>query len=231
MKHRIRILTSIFFLISTLCTAQKYDVQNARLLNKMEKFFIQTLTDNYGFNKDDILLRIFFENFYRNDGEYFLEINRKKIASLNEELFQDSAFFYFYVEKIFVSTRDSVALLHDKLNESGKSDFLVDFKQPAYRGTIADPKYSVALNEKFLRSQVFVEGHQSQILAQIEKLWDAKGKEQNMFDFIELALTKPEELTKPELKTLSTLVFWKYLCYCTNYDLNRRTKKGKYEIN
>lgn len=231
MKHKITILAGILFLISTLCTAQKQDAQNSRLSAKMEKFFIQTLTDNYGFNKDEILLRIFFENFYRNDGEYFLEINRKKIAALNEELFQDSAFFYFYVEKIFVSTQDSVAILQNKLSETGKSYFLVDYTQPAYRGTIADPKYSVALNERFLKNQVFVENHQSQILTQIEKLWKAKGKEQNMFDFIELALAKPEELTKPELKVFSTVVFWKYLCYCTNYDLNLRTKKGKYEIN
>lgn len=231
MKRKIILLVSMFLVISSFCTAQNYEVQNRKLSQKMEKFFFQTLMDNYGFNKDDILLRIFFENFYRNDGEYFLEINRKKIAAIIEELFQDSAFFHFYIENYYVSTPDSIDILRNKLKEMGKSEFSVSHRQYKYKGTVADSKYNVSLNDKFLMQEVFVEGHQSEILSHIEKMWEVKGKEQNMFEFIELALAKPEELTKSQLKAYAAVVFWKYLCYCTNYDLNKRMKKGKYEIN
>jgi len=232
MKRKFIILFIACILFSNFCNAETNEMQNDKLARKMERFFVQTLIDNYGYNKDEILYRIFFENFYRNDGEYFLSVNRKKIANLNEELFQDSAYYYFYVETYYVSSPDSISFLQNKLEENGHTNVAVSLRLDKYRGTVADSKYNIRLNENgFLKYNIFNESTNSEILKNIQQLWEAKGKEQNMFEFIELALAKPDELTNPEVKAFLTLVFWKYMCYCTNYDLNGRIKKGKYEIN
>lgn len=231
MKQNISILLVTLFLSTGFCNAQTEDSGNNKLARKMEKFFVQTLIDNYGYNRDEILYRIFFENFYRNDGEYYLLVNRKKMAELNKELFQDSAFYYFYDETYFVSTADSVPIVQKKLEEIGKKNVRVSLNQDQYRGTVADSKYKVQLNENgYLKYGIFDENKNSDILKNIQQLWDAKGKQQNMFELVELGLAKPEELKQDEVRTFAALVFWQYLCNITNYDLNSRTKKSKYEI-
>lgn len=234
MIMKTKILFTILIISTTLCSAQ---ITNNRLMKckdiakKMQIFFSNTLQENYGFLPDSVLYSMFFESFYESAGGYVLSINRKKMKEINGELFTDSIYYYFFPKIVYVSTSDSVSILVKIYAEKGDSNICVVCRRDQWGKSIGDNAFNARYNlTGFVEKNIFENNSNSEVLRQIEAMRKYKGYDQNMFDLIDAINQKPAEIQIPEVKNYVAVVFWKYLCYCSNWDLINRTKKGKYDL-
>ncbi|TKG87191.1 hypothetical protein EYV94_28455 [Puteibacter caeruleilacunae] len=230
MKRKI-LLSTIVLMLCVIVAKSNSISSREKILNQMEQFFIETLKQNYGNHAETDLYKMFFENYIHNDN-YLLNVDRKKIKDINDELFSnDTIYYYFYNKVTFVSVRDSVSLVTNALKVNPNCEQRVVYCENYHRKKCIGTFYNTFCNhDGFLKDEVLNKSDNYaifNIIRGIDKTLDSQG----MIYMAPRLLEHENELSIPVVKKYITVVYWNYLCRCANYDLHHRMKIGKYNCN
>lgn len=223
----------LFFLVFSLwcCTytsCASIEKEREEIVIKMQKYFEHTLQENYGNCPDTTLYRMFFENYNDND-DYILHTNREKIKEINTELFQDSIYSFFYDNIYVVSTYDSIKIMREQLASELKYGRVIS-QRDANGTTKFRFKYETYCNQyEYLEKRIFINSGSSKIIKGAAT-YSVAQYQQNMKILAGIILEFPEELKLAIVKEYIAVVYWNYICQCSNYNLHQRKKIGKYDL-
>ncbi len=231
MKRALFLFVIILIFITNISLASsKSPLSPDELVEKMRTCFEKTLINNYGNHSMPELYNMFFESFYQNNGDYILETDREEIKEINKNLFLDSFYFQFYPKVVNVSSRDSILIIRNKCKEKGDSILMISYNKNENLRTHGRRKFNTYYSwGGYVEKKLLNVNSGSEVLLEIDTLRQYLGNEQNMFELVDLIKEHPEEIHIEELKDFVVIIFWKYMCYCSNYDMVERKKVGKYD--
>ncbi len=217
MKHLV-VIISFFLLPYTLLGQNKCEYESCEgVLSQMQFFFEKTLQYNYGEHIDTTLYKMFFEAFYKHNGDYVLHVDTARISKLNQILSEDSIFSCFYIQRYFVSSSDSIQILKDKLNNQGKIDFSISNNINREGKAKKKSKFNTSFNpDGYIYKSILKRNTTSEVLSYALEKQHLLGTSQNMFELIDWINHSSRELSNSELKEYITLTFWPYLSDCAD---------------
>lgn len=208
-------------LISNLSLGQ---TKTEDLLDEMQVFFTEVLRENFGEQPDSMLYKQFFDCFNQNEGYYILNIDHNQMKEFNSKLFLDSIYFSIYLRVIFVDNVES-ALQHPlRKNPSVK---ILSNRRANGSWTNRKRIYSkIYYKPEGIIDRIIEEEKNKSVLAKkLNKLQQIFPIQIHLLDFIEHARGNFSEFENPEIRKLTTLLFWHYACYCSNFDFYERKEK------
>ena len=206
---KIYILLLVFVGLNSYSSAQEIP----KLKEKMMDFFCKTLKQNYGKADGDAVVSIIEGLRYYKD-HYIIDVNKKKLKKINDELFASALTDYFFdrdTSKIEVIYRDWE-------------------NYDPYQPLICE-RYLMKLDkETYYQKELQASKHP--FLKKVCHEYEFAGGEGIPIYFGYMMtnhLNCMDDFEKDEdVRMFTTLIFWRYLCYCANIDF--RTGEDKTEV-
>jgi hypothetical protein len=236
------VLCSILMFFCTGLTAQPVEGKYANftperqiVLEKMGKFFDETIRENFPAETDTLSYKAFFRCIFLNadyEYQYILPIDRKKLAEINAELFKDEIYYFFYARYLTIPVKDSSSDVYE-----------INAIRMDYPDSIPTIKNYVATNFRrpefmwwwysFPRNpysggylQQLINRHpENPVVCEVDTVLQAMGGVYSDFNailFISNVLYQLHEISDPVVKQLAAVVFWRYICFCGGVDLINR---------
>ena len=213
---------SLFVMFSNI----RANTPKVQLVEQMQLFLTNTLKQNYGEHSTQRLFQMFLES-YRENRDYVLSIDRKEFSKLNNQILNDSVYSKLYCEVKFVSSVDSLLIVRNLHTNEGNKQTVVNYSTKGEGVS----KFNTYCNLQYLKNRIFTNTSESRIIDIIGNFSElSSGSKQNMPFLTNVASKFPKELDLPVVQEYITVVFWNYLCQCSNYDLHKRKKTGKYDL-
>lgn len=170
------------------------------VLKKMGAFFDETIRDNFPAKIDTLSYKSFFHCLLIDCGIrealYILQVDRKKLAKINAELFKDENYCFFY-DNQYVKDSEHI--------------FTHYFFRCPY-------------NPEGYFPQFFKQHINNPMVKEIDSIKKISGSF-NFTLFMHVTLHfHLEEIRNPEIQQFVSFIFWRYLCFCGGVDLI--TRKG-----
>nr|WP_319998901.1 hypothetical protein [uncultured Draconibacterium sp.] len=107
-----KLLIVLFILVFT------SSISNARTIeHEMKNFMLKTLKENFG-NKSDVeLITSFLSEYLKKNGTLELEVDERKLKSINKYLLQDRIYFKYYPMLVFASSNQEFENEVDEVSE------------------------------------------------------------------------------------------------------------------
>lgn len=208
-------MKKIYLFLLVLISLQGYShAQNLpKLKEKMMDFFCQTLKQNYG-KADGDAVAAMAKGLRNYKLHYIIDVDKKKCKKINDELFASALTDYFF----------------DRDTSAGISMFRDEENYDPYQPLISERYLMKPDKETYYQKELQASEHP--FLTKICHEYESVGSEPITVYLGYLAsnhLDCMDDFKKDEnIRMFTTLVFWRYLCYCANIDF--RTGESKTEV-
>lgn len=179
------------------------------VLNKMGEFFIKTIRENFPAESDELSYINFHNCFWQtgSDGFYIvLHIDMAKIKEINQILFKDHNYYFFYTRVIDMW----------QVEESSYSTPLDSIPTTRIFGKVKRKKYQI--QTQLNRNGYMAVPEDNPVIMNMKRIYSIAG-DLSPGSFYSDELIR--DLSKPVKEYLS-VIFWKYLCILAGVDLEER---------
>jgi hypothetical protein len=195
------------------------------VLEKMSDFFDKTIRENFPAKADTSSYKAFFHCMLIDQAQfqsmYILQIDRKKLAEINADLFKDENYYFFYTRYLVYQDNglsDSIRyrIYHDSVPT-----------ERAYTPDISRHDntwwwYSLHLNRDGYIRQVVERNIENPLIREVDYVMRASG-DFGFLPFMTSALNiNLREMSDPVVKQLAAVALWRHVCFCGGVDLARR---------
>ena len=201
----------LLVLIGICCYSNAQNIN--KLKGKMTNFFCQTLKQNYGKADGNSVVAIIEGLRYYKD-HYIIDVDKKKLKKINDELFESAFTDYFFdrdTSKIEIIYRDWE-------------------NYDPYQPLISERYLERLDKETYFQKELQASEHP--FLKKVCHEYEFAGGESIPIYFGYMMtnhLNCMDDFEKDEdIRMFTTLIFWRYLCYCANIDF--RTGEDKTEV-
>ncbi len=176
------------------------------IASKMKALFTQILKDTYGEYSENELYKLFLTDYTKDrKGEVELTINVESLNEINDELFSDSVYYYFYPRLLFLDSYED--LYYSDVNKSQIINNSIYFFGKKDHTT---SKFGIYLSNRYL-NEIVIRNPNIKALNDIYNYSSAMGIV-SYFMIADIVLTNFTDIENEVLKELTAVVFWKYLC-------------------
>ena len=222
-KLRLIFLVFIFFYVG-LCYSQTYHDDYSQftperrlVLNKMGEFFDETIRKNFPTNVDTLSYINFQNCFWQTVAEGFplvLNVDKKKLKEINQILFKDHNFYFFYVRVIDMwpsrLTKDYVHPVEDSI----PTHWSINSRGVKRQKYLITPE----LNRK---GYITVPEDDPVVKYMKENYAKAGGLSPTNYSIEFMVRELSHELSQP-VKEYLAVIYWKYLCILAGVDMEER---------
>lgn len=212
--YRLSGLLFTIVLSYSLCYSQAY-LKEIDLVN----FFETTMKKAFNEKTDTTLYKKFLNCYIESNGKYILTTEKDKVNNINSILFTDQVYTN-YFKNVLIINKDSVSLqLSEDLNTT-----IVEY--------LSTKEYSRYNGEPHPQSVYFSDAYLLKIFKYykkgfyiIDKFYDEVQNtgQINMKYFARYLLVSGiKQIENPIVKEITSLAFWKYICYCSNIDFHKK---------
>ncbi|MDR1897370.1 MAG: hypothetical protein LBR10_11330 [Prevotellaceae bacterium] len=197
-----------------------FTLERQLALEKMGDFFDQTIRENFPTKADTSSYRAFFHCVLYNGGvseiPYILKIDRKKLAKINEDLFKDENYYFFYARYLTVRVKEhSEEVQYRDVHDSVPT---IRFYTTDSRRT-GTSYYSFHYNPEGYMRRIAEQNLENPLISRMDADMKAAGNfSLTVFLGNALYFNLPE-MSKPVVKQLTAVIFWRYICFCGGVDL------------
>jgi len=173
---------------------------------RMKSFFTQTLIATYGKQPESQLYHQFLVDFKDKKGEVLLTVNTDSLETINQLLFSDSIYDYYYPGLLFFNSYDDFKKSEENNKEIGQNSIIFFNKKDQ-----TTTKYGVYLNKNSYFKYMVDRNAHIKAIREINAYYSLSGI-LSYFMFTDMMLNDINVLENEEMKELTVVVFWKYLC-------------------
>ena len=209
----------IFYVGFCYCQSQTRDYncftpERRQVLNKMGEFFDETIRKNFPAKIDTMSYYYFHNCFWQTGAEGFhivLDIDRAKLKEINQILFKDHNYYFFYAKYIYMGQIPD------------------EFPFPSFVDSVpTDRRYGRTNIKKYIITPVLNQNGYIKVMPD-DNLLIKQVKED-----IALAGVAPtptswaivqdmwSEVSNPQVKEYLAVMYWKYICILAGIDLEER---------
>ena len=193
--------------------------ERRQVLHEMGKFFDQTIRENFPAETDTLSYKYFSNTLARYtgvNGIYILNVDRSRLREINRMLFKDHNYYFFYVR-----------YLHVDKGASGHSTHLGMDSVPTVRDN--RPAHEKSIGFWWLFGDILNKGGYIGVVPEDNPA--IRDMRSDLELTIDLSITvflpnvlgvNLREVSKPEVKELCAVVFWRYLCASGGINLVER---------
>jgi hypothetical protein len=193
------------------------------VLEKMGDFFEKTIRENYPEKMDSSSYKEFFrciiDNSSVSDMPYVIQVNRKKLAKINDALFKDEIYYFFYAKYLTIKMEDGNEMFQHY------DDTIPTVRSYTNKNTHYEIQtwYPVLYNPDGYIQRILEESIENPAIYEMNKVmklsrnYDIIGLITNL-----LIVGNLREMSNPVVKQLTAMFFWRYICFCGGVDLVRR---------
>jgi len=180
-----------------------------KLTAKMQSFFTQTLANTYGNEPEVKLYNLFLNDYKSKNGKVELNINRDELKKINQILFIDTNYYYFYPKILFYDSYNAFKSANNAVEIDKNA--IVFFDKEDQNTT----KYGMYFNDKGYFKALINSNAHLEMIEDINDYYFYAGV-LSYFVFADIMLTDASCFENNIAKELTAVVFWKYLCDQSN---------------
>jgi hypothetical protein len=192
------------------------------VLEKMGEFFNETIRENFPAKTDSSSYKAFFYCIFNNTGyesQNILQIDRKRLAKINAELFKEENYYFFYAKYLTILENDDLEISHSDEHDSVPT-------VRSYTTRVPNPTdtwwwYVFPYNRDGYMQQVVKLHSDNPVIRRAGDDMRASGG----FSITLLSgnvQNNLHEISNPLVKQLAAVVFWRYICFCGGVDMVNR---------
>ncbi len=217
-------LLYLVFLVSAQDRFRFFTPERKELCQRMGAFFDETIKSNFPGDVDSLSYKAFLQCMLNSQVKYkhlIFQVDREKLNDINQDLFKDKNYYFFYARQVY--------------DERGKDGPLEVVRERSLDDTIPTVKllfrrmldvYRHYQYYSYLNYGGYIERigqlPDSTGIVKAVKFWLETGTYVHVFDYQAYYTYHLEETSDPIAKELGAVLFWNYLCYCANIDLEGR---------
>jgi hypothetical protein len=183
------------------------------ILVQMGRLFERTVRENFPAGTDSLSYMHFFEcirqNMSMNKAPFVLYVDRHELQAINQRLFKDENYYFFYKKYVIVPENELLKIHQDSV--------------PVKR-TSAPASTGILLLAPILNKDGYIREvtEWNRVVLSAQYLMRAFG-DIGMTVFVEGVLHDGlREISAPAARELCAVLFWRHLCYCGGVDLVNR---------
>jgi hypothetical protein len=197
------------------------------VLEKMGEFFDKTIRENFPAKTDSSSYKAFFYCIFNKAGyesQNILQIDRKRLAEINAELFKEENYYFFYARYFTIQANDTLEMLPN-------SDHLDSI--PTMRVYVSDIRRMEGMWWWYIFPyNPFPGGYMQQVvkLHSDNPVIYRAGDDMRASGGFSITLlggniqNNFQEISNPIVKQLAAVVFWRYICFCGGVDMVNRKR-------
>jgi len=189
--------------------------ERQQVLSMMGEFFDETIRKNFPATVDTLSYKKFYDCFYQNEslGHIILIVDRDKLREINQLLFKDHNYFFFYSRYIHI--REDTPPVYTDI----ESDIV-----PTVRGFAPGINMAKYGTMPFLNRNGYIKvANEDNIAVKIAKEdIEISGDLTVTLIFENLMQANLREISQPVVKELLAVVFWRWICICGGVNLVER---------
>jgi hypothetical protein len=219
------IQTSTIIAQSTLVNYSDFTPERQLTVEKMGDFFDETVRANFPAKMDTSSYKAFFKCIMYNGGvsdiPYIMQVDRKKLAKINADLFQNEIYYFFYAQYLTIYVTN---LLDDTLQYRDYNDTIPtvrSYSTPSPFRQITS-WYPFLYNTDGYIQRTVTQNMENSLIRDM----NVETKLTHSYDitlFIRHILNgNLREISNPVMKQMASVFFWRYICFCGGVDLVER---------
>jgi hypothetical protein len=195
------------------------------ILEKMGEFFDQTVRENFPAKTDSLSYKAFYNCINNSDGistvPYVMQVDRKKLAKINTDLFKDENYYFFYARYLaFLSER-----YPDKISQHHDYNDVVPTIRYYTKDTIRTPTSSWSsfpYNPDGYMRRIVEQNMENPVIRNVRADMALAGTYGINLFIINIFDGNLGKVSDPVVKQLGAVIFWRYICFCGGIDLISR---------
>jgi hypothetical protein len=191
------------------------------VVEKMGDFFDKTIRENFPGKTDTSSYKDFFHCIFINDtfpeSQYILQIDRKKLAEINVDLFKDENYYFFYAKYLLIPAvmKDYMEIEHDSVPTETR--YIDNFSR---RTNMMGWWNHIPHNHNGYFQRVMAKHIENPSIRNIDTYVKVSGSmDISIFMYHKFDV---REMSNPVIKQLAAVLFWRYICFCGGVDMVRR---------
>ena len=202
---------------TTLDDYNHFTPERQHVLSKMGEFFDETIRKNFPAETDTLSYYNFIMCVITSEGfdRVILNIDRNRLKEINQMLFEDHIYYFFYARYIYTVRRRG-----EPLTIEPTSDIIDTI--PTIRTSGPYPSnfgYYPVLN---YAGYINVVPDNNPAIKCVKEDMAAAGELSLIIFMSNVMFINVREVSQPVVKELCAVVFWRYLCICAGVDLIER---------
>jgi hypothetical protein len=193
------------------------------VLEKMGDFFEKTIRENFPTKTDTSSYRAFFKCIVHNGGvtdiPYVMQVDRKRLAEINNDLFNDEIYYFFYARYLRIQMKnrnDSAMYQHYNDTIPTERFYTTDIRREIKTW------YPLLHNRDGYLQRIVEQNIENPLIRDMNEVMEFTHN-YDIVQFMGNVLNKNlREMSNPVVKQLAAMLFWRYFCFCGGIDLESR---------
>jgi hypothetical protein len=196
--------------------------ERQNILEKMGVFFDEIVRENFPAKTDTSSYKAFFKCIVYNGSvtniPYVMQVDRRKLAKINNELFKDEIYYFFYAKYLKIPIKNG----NEMFQRYNDTIPVVRYYTP---DTLREIKtwYPVLYNPDGYIQRILEQSIENPVIYEMNDVMKFSGSYDIVMLITNFLITgNLREISNPVIKQLATVFFWRYICFCGGIDLESR---------